>query len=137
MSSVTVKHGMVGKIYPEREELRLKKADRFGAAVGGIFAPWLRPRAGRFKWIVEAVNRCAPEVEKFSDEQILATGRSLAQNLRQEGFRQALVARAFALVREAAVRTVRTCVGRQEGVATFAAQRERDASDAVRAVWCP
>jgi preprotein translocase subunit SecA len=106
MSSVTVKHGMVGKIYPEREEPRLKKADRFGAAVGGIFAPWLRPRAGRFKWIVEAVNRCAPEVEKFSDEQMLAAGRSLAQELRQEGFQQSLVARAFALVRQAAVRTV-------------------------------
>ena len=106
MSSRTVKSGMVGKIYPEREEPRLKKADRFGAAVGGIFAPWLRPRASRFKWIVEAVNRCAPEIEKFSDEQILAAGRNLAQNLRQEGFRQSLVARAFALVREAAVRTV-------------------------------
>ena len=55
------------------------------AAVGGIFAPWLRPRAGRFKWIVEAVNRCAPEIQKFSDEQMLAAGRSLAQDLRQKG----------------------------------------------------
>ena len=106
MSSVTVKSGMVGKLYPEREEPRLKKADRFGAAVGGIFAPWLRPRAGRFKWIVNAVNRCAPEFEQFSDEQILAAGRNLAQKLRQEGFQQGLVARTFALVREAAVRTV-------------------------------
>jgi len=97
---------MVGKLYPEREEPRLKKADRFGAAVGGIFAPWLRPRAGRFKWIVNAVNRCAPEFEQFSDEQILAAGRNLAQKLRQEGFQQGLVARTFALVREAAVRTV-------------------------------
>jgi preprotein translocase subunit SecA len=106
MSSVTAKSGMVGKIYPEREEPRLKKADRFGAAVGGIFAPWLRPRAGRFKWIVDAVNRVAPEYEKFSDGQILGTGRNLAQKLRQEGFQQGLVARAFALVREAAGRTV-------------------------------
>ena len=106
MSSVTAKSGMVGKIYPEREEPRLKKADRFGAAVGGIFAPWLRPRAGRFKWIVDAVNRCGPEFGGFSDEQILETGRDLAQRLRQEGFQQGLVARAFALVREAAGRTV-------------------------------
>jgi preprotein translocase subunit SecA len=97
---------MVGKIYPEREEPRLKKGDRFSAAVGGIFAPWLRPRAGRFKWIVNAVHRCASEFEAFSDEQILAAGRSLAQKLRQEGFEQGLVARTFALVREAAARTV-------------------------------
>jgi preprotein translocase subunit SecA len=97
---------MVGKIYPEREEPRLEKADRFSAAVGRIFAPWLRPRAGRFKWIVDAVNRCAPEFVKFNDEQIRATGRELAQKLRQEGFQQHLVARTFALVREAARRTV-------------------------------
>jgi preprotein translocase subunit SecA len=107
MSSVTVNRGIVGKLYPEREEPRLKKADRFGAAVGGIFAPWLRPRAGRFKWIVNAVNRCAPEFEQFSDDQILAAGRDLARKLRQEGFQQGLVARTFALVREAAGRTVK------------------------------
>ena len=106
MSSVSVKSGMVGKIYPEREEPRLKKADRFSAAVGGIFAPWLRPRAGRFKWIVDAVNCCEPEFGGFSDEQILAAARDLAQRLRQEGFRQDLVGRTFALVREAAGRTV-------------------------------
>ena len=106
MSSVSLKSGMVGKIYPEREEPRLKKADRFSAAVGGIFAPWLRPRAGRFKWIVDAVNRCEPEFGGFSDEEIMAAVRDLAQKLRQEGFGQDLVGRTFALVREAAGRTL-------------------------------
>jgi preprotein translocase subunit SecA len=106
MSNVSVKPGIVGKLYPEREEPRLKKADRFSAAVGGIFAPWLRPRAGRFKWIVESVNRRETQFGGFSDDQILAAGRDLAQKLRQHGFLQDLVARTFALVREAAGRTV-------------------------------
>jgi len=106
MSSITVKSGLVGKIYPEREEPLLKKADRFGAAVGGVFAPWLRPRAGRFKWIVNAVNRCASEFQTVSDDQILTAGRNLASKLRREGFQQTLVARVFALVREAAGRTL-------------------------------
>ena len=43
-----VKAGGSGKIYAEREEPRLGKVDRFGANVGGMFAPWLRPRPGRF-----------------------------------------------------------------------------------------
>ena len=106
MYSITVKHGIIGKIYPEREEPRLNKADRFSAAVGGVFAPWLRPRAGRFMWIVEAVNGCAPEIEKFSDSQIMEAGRSLGQRLRQQGYRQDLAAHAFAMVREVAGRTI-------------------------------
>ena len=106
MYSVKIKHSISNKIYPEREEPRLKKADQFGAAVGGIFAPWLRPRAGRFKWIVEAVNGCASEVEEFSNEQIMEACRNLGQSLRRQGYRQDLVAHAFALVREVAGRTV-------------------------------
>jgi preprotein translocase subunit SecA len=106
MCSVTVKYGIIGKIYPEREEPRLNKADRFSAAVGGVFAPWLRPRAGRFMWIVEAVNGCAPEVEKFSDRQIMEASQSLGQRLRQQGYQQDLVAHAFAIVREVTGRTI-------------------------------
>ena len=106
MYSITVKHGIIGKIYPEREEPRLNKADRFSAAVGGVFAPWLRPRAGRFMWIVEVVNGCAPEVEKFGDRQIMEAGRSLGQHLKQQGYQQNLVAHAFAMVREVAGRTI-------------------------------
>ena len=106
MYSINIKHSISSKIYPEREEPRLKKADRFGAAVGGFFAPWLRPRAGRFKWIIEAVNGCATEVEKCSDGQIMEAGRKLGQRLRRQGYRQDLVAHAFALVREVAGRTV-------------------------------
>lgn len=93
-------------IYPEREEPRLKKADRFSAAVGGIFAPWLRPQPRRFKWIIKAVNACTPEIEKLNDAQLQEAGRNLGQRLRREGYRQDAVARAFALVREAAGRTV-------------------------------
>jgi preprotein translocase subunit SecA len=106
VSSVTVRPIVAGGVYPEREEPRLKAADRFGAAAGGIFAPWLRPRPQGFAWIARAVQACAPEVEGLNDGQLLQAARDLGRSLRGEGYRPELVGRTFALVREAARRFV-------------------------------
>lgn len=95
-------------LYPEREEPRLGKMDRFAATVGGLFAPWVRPGPGRFQWIIEAVRAHGPSVAAMSDEEILEQGRSLRPRLRREGFGQDLVSRTFALVREAAGRRLGT-----------------------------
>jgi preprotein translocase subunit SecA len=106
MYSPFVKTGGSGKIYAEREEPRLGKVDRLGATVGGMFAPWLRPRPGRFKWIVDAVNGCARDVSELSDGEIPQITRQLGQRLRREGHKPELVARSFALIREVAQRRV-------------------------------
>jgi len=93
-------------IYPEREEPRLGKADRLAAAAGGIIAPWLRPRAGRFEWIVDAVHSQARDIGRLSDARIREMSRYLRRRLRKEGFGKDTVARSFALVREVDWRTV-------------------------------
>ena len=95
-------------LYPEREEPRLGKMDRFAATVGGLFAPWVRPRPERFHWIIEAVRAHGPSVSAMSDAEILEQSRSLRPLLRREGFGEKLVSRTFALVREAARRTLGT-----------------------------
>jgi preprotein translocase subunit SecA len=97
---------MTGKLYPEREEPKLGKVERFAATVGGILAPWLRPKPERFRWILSAVNGQAQSMEGWSDRKILEESLSLRPLLRREGYRDELVAKAFALVREVAHRTL-------------------------------
>lgn len=106
MYKVTAQNGIVGGSYPEREELRIKKADQWAASIAGKFAPWLRPRAGRFNGIIGAANFHAAEVEGLSDSKILEVSRELRQHLRSEGYTEKLVAKAFALVREVSWRTI-------------------------------
>lgn len=106
MYKVTAQIGIAGGIYPEREELRIKKADQWAASVAGKFAPWLRPRASRFAGIIEAVDRHAASVEGLGDHEILGLTRELRQRLRNEGYTEELVAQAFAVVREVSRRTI-------------------------------
>lgn len=94
------------EIYSEREEAHLSKFDRLIAYAGGILAPWLRPEAASFKWIVKAVQEFAPWAEGLKDQEIRKESKILGARLRQEGFKRNLVAQTFALVREVANRTL-------------------------------
>jgi preprotein translocase subunit SecA len=106
MSSLAPSQAMTGKLYPEREEPKLGKVERFAATVGGLFAPWLRPKPARFSWILSAVNGQAQSMGGWSDRKILEESLSLRPLLRREGYQVELVGKAFALVREVAHRTL-------------------------------
>ncbi len=80
--------------------------DRIAASATGRLAPWLRPHASRFNWIVDLVSDCGRSVKKLSDREVLDVSQKLRQQLRREGLKGELVAQAFALAREAAVRTL-------------------------------
>jgi len=104
MYSIAARAGIAGELYPEREERPLGKVDQWAATVGGVFAPWLRPSAEKFIGIVEAVKPHEQEIKGFSDREILEVAQSLRPRLRSEGFREDLVARTFAIVREVSQR---------------------------------
>lgn len=106
MFNVPAQSGIAGGIYPEREEPPVEWLERLVASVGGIFAPWLRPRAARFNWIVGLVNAHADSMEDLNDSEIMEKSRSLRKSLRYEGYSKDLVAQVFALVREVAGRTL-------------------------------
>ncbi len=107
MCSVRAEAGMIGSgIYPERPEPKREWLDRLAASATGMLAPWLRPRASRFGWIVERANAEAPALKGLPDARLKEFSWSLRQRLRSEGLRDDLIAQAFALVREAAERTV-------------------------------
>lgn len=93
-------------IYPERQEPRTGWLDGMAASATGKLAPWLRPRASRFEWIIDAVNDQAGFIEKMGDAEIVKVSHGLRERLRSEGYTQELVAQAFALAREVAGRTL-------------------------------
>jgi preprotein translocase subunit SecA len=93
-------------LYPERPEHRADWLDRVAASATAVFAPWLRPRASRFKWIVDLVNAQTHSMEKLNDGEIRELSRVLRQRLRCEGHTQELLAKTFALVREVAGRSL-------------------------------
>ena len=106
MFNVPAQVGIAGGIYPEGEEPRLGWVDKVGSYVGGMFAPWLRPRAAKFNWIVELVSSHAGSMKDLTIHQISQLSRSLRKRLRREGYSKELVAETFALIREVADRTL-------------------------------
>jgi len=106
MFSLTLPKGIFTGIYPERREPRMEWLDRMAASATGRLAPWLRPHASRFDWIVDLVSDRGRSVKNLGDREILEASQKLRQQLRGEGFKGELVAQAFALVREAASRTL-------------------------------
>jgi len=106
MYNLSLQPGIAVGIYPERQEPRVEWLDRVAASATGMLAPWLRPRPSRFNWIVDLVNDQARSIEKLSDAEIREVSQSLRQRLRSEGYKEDLVAQAFALVREVAGRTL-------------------------------
>ena len=93
-------------MYPEQKEVQLSLFDRMGVALSGIIAPWIRPKARSFEWIVEQVNDQTEAMKELKDDAILPLARSLGQRLRREGYTGELIACTFALVREVAGRIV-------------------------------
>lgn len=93
-------------IYPERREPRVEWLDRVAASVTGVFAPFIRPRASQFNWIIDYVNQHSHSIKRLSDDQILIMARSLGERLRREGYQRDIVSQVFALVREVSQRTI-------------------------------
>lgn len=91
-------------IYPEREEVRPGKTDRWSAAIEGFFVSLFKPKHENYEWIVEAVDKLEDSMRELSDQGILDTSMELRPLLKREGFSKELVARSFALVREVARR---------------------------------
>jgi preprotein translocase subunit SecA len=106
MGSVAIELNRGSGIYPERQEPRAEWLDRLAASATGMLAPWLRPRASRFNWIIDLVGDHGRMLKDMPDAQIKETSQNLRQRLRSEGYSNDLVAQAFALVREAAERAV-------------------------------
>jgi preprotein translocase subunit SecA len=97
---------LLGAAYPERDEARQGGLDRLlGAAQ--YFTGRLRSSRERLAQIVAETERAAQGLDALSGAGLLERAAQLRLDLRRQGFaRIALAARAFALTREAASRSI-------------------------------
>jgi preprotein translocase subunit SecA len=97
---------LAGSRYPERDEQRPGSLDK-AVSAARYFTGGARTRLGRLRRIVPATVAAASGLDPLSDAALLARAAELRAGLRHAGPADlALAARAFALVREAARRSV-------------------------------
>lgn len=92
--------------YPEREVPRLGWLDEAGDRASGVLLRRLRAWRRVGHRIVARTAELSAAMERMSDLELRQQAKELRLPLRREGFRDALVARVFALVRETARRTI-------------------------------
>jgi len=97
---------LLGAAYPERDEAREGGLERLlGAA--HFFTGRLRASRGRLARIVAETGRAAQGLDALGDTALLERAAQLRADLRRQGYqRLTLAARAFALTREAAARSI-------------------------------
>lgn len=107
MADTTIyRPGAILGSYPQREDERLSGLDRFFAGVGG----WVRKRLtglglGRQRFLTR-VHAEEKGLERLVDIALRSEIRSVKEDLQLHGLTEPLMARAFALIRETASRTL-------------------------------
>jgi preprotein translocase subunit SecA len=92
--------------YPERRDERPGGVDRWVERVSAVPQRWFAARAVSNEAIVQAVHAAALDVHHLSDEALAPAAVEAGTALRREGFSVAASGRAFALVQEAAQRSL-------------------------------
>ncbi len=105
MSSAALRPGVARGAYPERDPAREKWGER---AVHALRGPFLRARseAARLEAFVRAVRAQTGALRLESDAGLERQVRGLQRHLVLQGLEEPLLARAFALIREIAQRTL-------------------------------
>jgi len=106
MSSVTASSALPTGAYPERLERPPGALDRLATRLIGPLARWARERRVRAARLVPLVAQHGRALDGVSDRALREAAQALRPALRRDGFSEDLVARVFALVREAAWRTL-------------------------------
>ena len=107
-SALTLRPGVVQGAYPERREERPPALARALRAVVGAVSVPRRASRTRLAAFVRSVDREAAGLENLDDARFDEAVAELRGALRRAGLREELVRRGFALVREAARRTLGT-----------------------------
>jgi preprotein translocase subunit SecA len=92
--------------YPERLEPRGNALDRLVSRIRGVALSRWMGRQNLRRTLVEAVAEQGRSIAGVDDAGLRSLAGDLGLHLRREGFQEGLVARSFALVREAADRTL-------------------------------
>jgi preprotein translocase subunit SecA len=91
---------------PEKRENRPHAVEKAVLSVTGRLSRYVRTRMIRPGRIIPLVMACEPALSALNDRSLRDEGRQLGLKIRQQGFRDDLVARSFALIREVSWRTL-------------------------------
>jgi len=91
---------------PEKKDRRANAVEDAVLSLTGGFARYMRTRMIRPGRIIPLVRACEPAMGTLNDQKLREEGRQAGLKIRQHGFRDDLVAQSFALIREAAWRTI-------------------------------
>jgi len=103
-NTATLRPGIALGPYPQREDLRDSWLDRMAASLSGMVRQRAFGRSPGHEEFLSLVNVEGERLAGLSDEQIKQDIPDLRRRLYSEGLQEALVVRAFALVREIAGR---------------------------------
>ncbi len=92
--------------YPERALPRIGWLDRLGARAAGPVARRMKVREGLSSSLLPRISAQSQRLSPLTAAAFREAARDLRIRLRREGLQEALVAEAFAMVREAAGRTI-------------------------------
>src|SRR4051812_41424237 len=92
--------------YPERTIIREGKLDKFGRQLASPFQRASRVFRTRNGGFVRSTASFGPWASLLTTKQIREEAAELGQRLRLRGFEDELIAKCFALTREAATRTL-------------------------------
>lgn len=106
MFSATLSIGIPQGAYPERREPRSNTLDQLATRAANPFTRWLRARRCGKAQFVEDVAARAASVAQLSDEGIRESAEAARRRLARESLNDAIAAEVFALVREAAGRSI-------------------------------
>jgi preprotein translocase subunit SecA len=102
--AAAIRPGVVQGAYPERPDETLSWLDSQGEAVRAALERLARMRRSRWRAIPGLVEAHADDAARLDDDSLRQRAVEVGLELRKQGFDDAVVARAFALVREAAQR---------------------------------
>lgn len=103
MSETLIRTAGLDEVYPELAEIHPGEwLDRFGAACTGWVRRRLKARRPRVEAIVDLVAAAGQALHGVDRDGLRVQAMELRKDLRRDGFRDELVARSFALIRETA-----------------------------------
>ena len=106
MSNLVAAASALRGAYPEREDARLSRLDEMAEHLAGALTRRWRARRSGLELVPARVELHAADMAIASEAELRAAAARLRVSLREGPFADAAVARCFALVREAAERTI-------------------------------
>ena len=101
MSNLVLLRKIKKGFYPERKTSKESKLDTMVVSVLGGVRNWLRPRPRHFHAIVEYVNIQREILKDINERELRSQAGSIRRDIKINGLSLEIVARVFALVREA------------------------------------